>query len=117
MKKTILVAEDLPEAREIVLIYLQNNFPNYNIETFENGASLEKRLKQGVDGVCAVVTDNQMPSISRAKIIDRYAPKLKIPFILFYGGDESTGKYLARKYNNVSYILKPNVEGLMDTLK
>ncbi len=117
VNNTILYAEDDKDLRETTLEFFKYNFPDYNIESFETGALLERRLEGGVNGVCAVLTDNQMPGINGSEIIDKHASQKGFPFILFYAGDEKIGQDLARKYNNVQYVQKPDIGGLIDTLR
>ena len=114
--KIILYAEDDKELRECVVENLQARGISNPVEEFSDGVALEERLKQGVDGVGVVLTDNQMPGIRGSKIIEKYAPRIGLPFILFCAGAESTGQYLSNKYNNVSYVGKPDIGGLMKVM-
>ena len=81
-----------------------------------DGTSLEERLKKDTNRVCAVVTDNNMPGIKGSQIIDKYASKIGLPFILFYAGDERIGQYLSSKYDNVYYVQKPDMDGLIKVM-
>lgn len=64
MKKTILIADDNEIIRKIMLNIIKKKFSDtYNIECFKDGKSLDERLRQNLEGVCAVVTGNQMSGI------------------------------------------------------
>ena len=116
MKKTILYAEDHPDLREIVLKLLIEDFPDYNFETFERGDLLEERVERGVNGVCAIVTDNRMPYINGLDIIKKFAPRLKVPIILHYFGELEIG-VAAVKYGAYAYVLKDEINDLTDILR
>ena len=108
MEKIILFADDDKNVRETMLMFLDMRFPSYGVESFKEGTSLEKRLKQGsLENVCMVITDNQMPGIEGSEIIRIYASKFpEIPFILYYGGDEEIGEEAVRNMA-YAYVLKP----------
>jgi len=108
MTKIILIADDDKTVRKMMSMVLDEGFPNYGIESFEDGTSLNERLKQGsLENVCMVITDNQMPGIDGLEIIREHTPRLpKIPFILHYGGDEEIGKEAVRSGAYAS-VLKP----------
>ena len=108
MEKIILFADDDKNVRETMLMFLDMRFPSYGVESFKEGTSLEKRLKQGsLENVCMVITDNQMPGIEGSEIIRIYASKFpEIPFILYYGGDEEIGEEAVRN-RACAYVLKP----------
>ena len=115
-RKTILIADDYDAARQLIVDCFNKYFPEYNLEAFRDGTSLEERLKKDTNGVCAVVTDNKMPGINGSQIIDKYASKIELPFILFYAGDERIGQYLSNKYDNVDYVQKPDIVGLVKVM-
>lgn len=106
MKNTILFADDDKEIREIGSQFLEIGLPEYSIEIFPDGASLEKRLNQNTSDIAVVLTDNDMPGISGSKIIKKYSKQFKFPFILQYGGAEDIGEE-AIKNGAHSYIRKP----------
>ncbi len=107
---TILYAEDNSEIREHYEIFFQGIFSDYDIVIVKSGNALEEKLSSGIGDVKMIITDNDMPPGPKgSQIIAKYAQKKdfeKIPFILYYSGDKSTGKFLARKYKNVFYMLK-----------
>lgn len=123
MEKTILVADDEKMVRFYSEHRLKNTFPDYNIECFEDGKSLDERLSQSLKGVHAVITDNQMPGMEGSEIIKKYATNLEdITFILYYGGDDKIGKEAVRDgacgyiskfstYQKVLDILNEKLEG------
>ena len=108
MEKIILFADDYADWRNAMLMFFEMRFPDYDVETFENGTSLDERLNQGdLENVCMVITDNQMPGIEGSEIIRIYASKFpEIPFILYYGGDEEIGEEAVRN-RACAYVLKP----------
>lgn len=108
MRKIILLADDDDNVRKSISMFLEMRFPNYDIETFEDGASLNERLKQrDLENVCMVITDNQMPGIEGSEIIRTYASRFpEISFILHYGGDEEIGEEAVRN-SACAYVLKP----------
>lgn len=93
MKKILLADDDetiLFMSKEII----QDYFPNYEIQTFSDGELLENRLKEDLNGVRLIITDNEMPKITGREIIQKYSKEKefeKIPFILCYGGDNEIG--------------------------
>jgi DNA-binding NtrC family response regulator len=116
-KGTILYAEDNSGTRRSVKRFLDRKFPEFVIEPLDDGTSLEERLKGELGDVRLVITDNDMPGIKGSQIIDQYAQMdgfSHIPFILLYGGDKSTGEFLADKYGNVFYLLKPPEMGHLE---
>ena len=108
MTKIILFADDDYNERKNIPEFLGMKFPNYDIEVFDDGNSLDERLKQrDLENVCMVITDNQMPGIEGSEIIRIYASKFpEIPFILYYGGDEEIGEEAVRN-RACAYVLKP----------
>ena len=115
-RKTILIADDYDVVRQSIVDCFNEHFPEYNIEAFRDGTSLEERLKKDTNRVCVVVTDNNMPGIKGSQIIDKYASKIGFLFILFYAGDERIGQYLSNKYDNVYYVQKPDMDGLIKVM-
>ena len=84
-RKKILIAEDNESLRKITKQLLGRGFPEFDVETFADGSSLELRLNNGIDSVAVVMTDNTMPGVHGSDIIRRYALEQefrKIPFIL-----------------------------------
>ena len=118
-KGTILIADDDPYVLFMNQRKIDEHFPGFFVQTFEDGISLERRLNEDVGDVRLVITDNQMPGPDGSDIIRNYARKLEqIPFVLFYGGKESLGKSLIQEHNNVSYDLKsPNWDGFVSTIR
>lgn len=109
-KGTILYAEDERAIRIALEMFFERQFPDFDVESFKDGTSLEERLKGDVGGVRLIITDNKMPGPYGGQIINTYAQGggfEHIPFILFYAGDKSLGESLADRYDNVSYLLKP----------
>ena len=107
MKETILIADDNRIIRNIILKIIKMKFSDtYNIECFEDGKSLDERLSQNLEGVCAVVTGNQMSGIKGLEIIKKHASELiNRPFILHYFGDEEIGEE-AKRNGAYGYVIK-----------
>ena len=106
-KKTILYAEDNENVRWSCQGLLKRLFPDVHIEVFEDGTSLEKRLKEG-PAPNVVLTDKNMPGIKGSQIIVKYSPKLPgTKFIMLYGGNPNIAEYLVSKGLAYAYLLKP----------
>ena len=112
MKHKILHADDQENLRRVFKMLLKYDFPEFEIESFENGSSLEERLNGDLEGVKLVVTDNDMhPGISGSKVIMDYAQRpgfTHLPFILFYGGDASVGELA--KQHGVAHTTISNIK-------
>lgn len=107
-KNKILIADDNEDIRNLTSLILQSDFPQFEVESFEDGTSLENRLNGNTDDVKLVIIDNEMPGIYGSEIIKRYATRLRfknIPFIFYYGGEEKIGKK-ALEDGAFDYILK-----------
>jgi DNA-binding NtrC family response regulator len=105
-KKTIVFADDDEFVREFVSKCIRKYLPEVSLEICKDGISLEKRLQQGAKGINLILTDNQMPCIDGSEIIKKYARSLeKIPFILYYGGENEIGEQ-AVKDGAFAYALK-----------
>jgi len=94
-KRKILIADDDEENRELVNVFTKKLFPEYELELFEEGASLRKRLEGLVgkeNNVKLVLTDNQMPGYEGSELIKEYSRKINFPMILIYGGFNGIGK-------------------------
>ena len=108
-KSTILYAEDSESMRKLMMGVFEEYFPKRYLEVFENGTSLEERLKQGSEGVSLVFTDNSMPGIDGSEIIRKYYQTKefkRIPFILFTA-EENVGERLEKEGLCV-YLAKPS---------
>lgn len=116
MKNKILYAEDNELLRDMYTEIMGNEFPSHKLEIFETGDSLDKRLQGNLRNVSAVVTDNEMPGINGLEIIEKYASKSGIPFILFYGGNELIG-LRARECGAGSVIKSPDIYRIIDVMK
>ena len=94
-KNKIIIADDSKDQRDLHKYFVPDEFLGFDLEFFEDGTSLEKRLNGNTDNVRLVITDDKMPGITGSEIIKKYATRLKfreIPFILYYRGDEEIGK-------------------------
>jgi len=109
MRKTILIADDSQNNRRLLELGLRRGFPRYNVESFDDGITLDERLNQDLNNVCAVITDNQMPKINGSEIIKKYSSKLNVPFILYYKGNNVYGKQAVRN-GAYDYVLRTETE-------
>src|SRR3990170_4839600 len=92
-RNKILIADDEDSMRDIEEITLEENFPQFEVESFKDGTSLEDRLKRGVDDVKLIITDNQMPGPNGGGLIAKYAGRYsEVKFILCYGGNDLLGE-------------------------
>ena len=107
--KLIIYAEDVKSLRDMAGDFFKELLPDYDIELYEDGTSLDGRLEKDVKNVGIVLTDNEMPGINGTEIIKRYSRKEgfeNIPFILIYAGAEDIGEEALR--NGASaYFIKP----------
>ncbi|HEB47091.1 MAG TPA: response regulator [Candidatus Pacearchaeota archaeon] len=104
----ILYADDEPCMRRLIELVLRSDFPTYKLEIFSNGSELEKRLKQGSDGISLVLTDNNMPGIKGSDIIRKYSktdPFKEVPFIIFTA-EEDVGERSTEE-GAFAYLPKP----------
>lgn len=117
----ILYAENDQMLRTVCLMLFERTFPDYEIESLKDGTSLERKLNDGIENVKLVLTDNNMPGINGSDIIRNYAQKPgfeNLPFIIFYGGDESIGRELVERYGAFAYMTKPgNPRNLLAKIK
>lgn len=118
--RRIFYAEDEPLTRRVVSAKLEKVFPDYEIEIFSNGDSLDKALNLDISEVKYVITDNQMPGINGSEIIKRHSWMYKeIEFILYTADGELIGKeavengavYIPKETSNNNLInyLKDNI--------
>ncbi len=108
-RSKILIADDDEIIRGLTRRVISVSFPEFDIEEFEDGSSLEKRLNEKLDGVRLVITDYHMPGATGGEIVKRYSLKpefSRIPFILQYGGHSDLG-VTAVTDGAFSYIKKP----------
>ncbi|GBE20505.1 sporulation initiation phosphotransferase F [archaeon BMS3Abin17] len=118
-KKKILFADDNQGIRKAASFI----FPRENTEFYEDGISLDKKLKQSFSNPPdLVITDHEMPGINGGEIIKEYARREEFEntfFILAYGGAEEIGKR-AREDGAAAYIRKPygpvDLKNLIDKL-
>ncbi len=103
----ILIADDTPSIRITLKEGLSAYFPKFEIEAFESGEGLVKRLGEDLTGVRIALIDNDMrPGITGSEIIKRYSRLVKFPFVLDYGGDEEIDKK-AMQNGAFGYLIKP----------
>lgn len=117
-KGIILYAEDNENVRKTMIHSFERHFPDYNIESFEDGELINQRILKGLEDVCLVIIDNEMPLTNGSEIIKKYARvNSNVPFILFYGGNEEIGRE-AIESGAHSYFLKlAPVKRLYESIK
>ncbi|MBU4070080.1 MAG: response regulator [Nanoarchaeota archaeon] len=104
-QKSILLADDNANIRYLFYEFMKISFPEYNVETFEDGIALKGRLEKNIDDIKIIITDNRMPpGNTGSEIIKDYAKQ--IPMILVYGGEKYIGEK-AIENGAVGYLLKP----------
>lgn len=114
MVKTILIADDEEDIREVIKDLLDVSLPQgvYSYEFFKNGEELDARLSDGnLEGVVVVSTDNDMKiGLKGGEIITKHAGRLKgsVGFFLYYGAmdRDSIGKK-ALQDGAISFQKKP----------
>ena len=111
-KGTILYAEDDPNLRRSTLKILGKIFPSHIVQPFEDGSSLELRLKEGAKGIKLVLLDHNMPGKKGLEIIKEYSRAgnyVGIPFVLYYADEEHIG-FNALMEGAFSYLHKNQIE-------
>ncbi|MBS3085167.1 response regulator transcription factor [Candidatus Pacearchaeota archaeon] len=119
-KKTILLADDNNSAIEYFQSRIQPEFVGYAFEFCEDGLALQSRLKENVDGIALVVTDNKMPGINGIEIISKYSRQKKFkntPFILYTIDDDDFLPDTAKKYGAYACVFKADSEKLILTMR
>jgi DNA-binding NtrC family response regulator len=124
MTDKILIADDDSFMLTITNTIIQSKFPEIQVESFEDGTSLEKRLNAGIDGVKLVITDNNMPGIGGRFIIQKYARKpeySRVKFVLCSGAADSFRQELEKEVMEngaFGYIPKPSkIDVYVDIVK
>ncbi len=116
----IILADDNSYVLSLQENILKMKFPEYELESFKNGNSLEKKLNEPLENISLIITDNEMPGISGSEIIGKYTKDKRfreIPFILCYVGEEEIGKQ-AVENGAYDYILKPfNIRKYADVVE
>jgi len=108
-KGTILVADDKDSPREVVEDFLEALFPGYNLESFKDGTSVQRKLESELinpSDVKLLITDNEMPGIEGSEIARQYAKKVGFPIILVYGGLKNIGQEAVQD-GAYGYLIKP----------
>ena len=107
-KGRILVADDEVLIRNIYRKFFGMKFPEFNMEEFSNGNSLDARLKEETFDIRLILADNTMPpGFTGSEIIKKYALRFsQIPFILCYAGLDDIGR-TAVENGAFSYLKKP----------
>lgn len=116
--ETILLAEDEKIQRELFGEILQENFPHYVIESFDNGGSLVNRLLNGdINEIKAVITDNTMPGYSGIEIIKKFASSPEYSHTPFILCSATSIKQLALECGAYGFVEKPfKIEDYLKTV-
>ncbi len=108
-RNTILYAEDEEGIRNVFERVIKREFPDYGVQAFSDGTSLDERLGGDASDVKLVFTDHNMPGIDGGEIIEKYAKRPEFEDVIFilcsggYGGIEEK----ARENGAYDFIGKP----------
>ena len=80
-KETIIYADDNELNRRAIGDIYRSLFPDYEFEFIEDGNALDKRLAQGLGGLAAVISDNEMSGMNGADVAIKYSGNVDIPTI------------------------------------
>jgi len=116
-RNTILYAEDDAGLRGDVEGELRTEFPDYVVESYNDGIPLSQRIEKDPRNIAVVVTDNTMINLHGLEVVKKFTKNPEyagINFIMYYGGDESLGE-LAKELGAFGYALKGE-RGSLDRL-
>ena len=85
-KGRIIVTEDDKNIRELMKLFLNSYFPNYELEIYKDGHSLKKTLNSNPKGIELILLDNDVPDKSLGLEITRdYSLKINAPIVIISG--------------------------------
>lgn len=123
-RKKILFARSQDLRRDGFSGIFKKFFPDYDLETFEDGKSLDERLRKKVNDIALVVLGEDISGVAGSEVIKKYSRKSNFPFVLFYDGGEEIGKqaiedgafgYLRKRFYTLD--IKKLVEKALDYKK
>ena len=103
MSYKILVADDEPEIRELLRLYLENE--QYEVIEAENGA--EALRLTDVEKPDLVMLDIMMPQMDGYQALKHIREKNNVPVIIISARDEDSSKILGLNLGADDYIAKP----------
>lgn len=103
MSYTILIADDQPEIRNLLRLYLENE--NYKIIEAENGKAALDVLKSTQVDLC--VLDIMMPEVDGYHVLQELRKTSNIPVIILSAKDADSEKILGLNLGADDYLAKP----------
>ena len=108
-KETIVVAEDSPPNRKILVHLLEKL--GYEVESCEDGKMAWEKLESGeLENVVAVLSDIMMPNMDGLQLLKNVRGKEELkhlPFVLITAVSDREYIMQAKEHNVNGYILKP----------
>ena len=103
MNYTILIADDEPEIRTLLRLYLENE--NYQIIEAENGKQALELLKKEHVDLCLL--DIMMPEMDGYHVLQELRKTSNIPVMILSAKDEDSEKILGLNLGADDYLAKP----------
>ena len=103
MSYTILIADDQPEIRNLLRLYLENE--NYQIIEAENGKVALDVLKSTQVDLC--VLDIMMPEVDGYHVLQELRKTSNIPVMILSAKDADSEKILGLNLGADDYLAKP----------
>lgn len=103
MRKTILVADDQKEIRELLRLYLENE--NYHVVEAEDGQQTLEILESQKIDLCML--DIMMPKLDGYHVLQEIRKKNNIPVLIISAKDTDAEKILGLNLGADDYIAKP----------
>lgn len=101
--KKIFVVDDDANIRELIKLYLEKE--SYDVEVFDGGEAVIKRIKIAVPDL--VLLDLMMPGIDGYDTLKEIKKIADIPFIMVTAKDETMDKIIGLELGADDYIAKP----------
>ncbi|MDO4753524.1 MAG: response regulator transcription factor [Bacillota bacterium] len=101
--KKIFVVDDDANIRELIKLYLEKE--SYDVEVFEGGEAVIKRIKNSIPDL--VLLDLMMPGIDGYDTLKEIKKIADIPFIMVTAKDETMDKIIGLELGADDYIAKP----------
>lgn len=101
--KRIFVVDDDANIRELIKLYLEKE--SYDVEVFEGGEAVIKRIKNLVPDL--VLLDLMMPGIDGYDTLKEIKKIADVPFIMVTAKDETMDKIIGLELGADDYIAKP----------
>ena len=99
----ILIADDEPEIRSLMRLYLENE--GYEIEEARNGREALKMLESGDFSLCLL--DIMMPEMDGFHVLRKVREESQIPVIIISAKDADPEKILGLNLGADDYMVKP----------